>query len=319
MRSTDECEMSRSCHSATSCSPASRFDRTTTGEAADRLGRDRVALVRHRRRALLPGLEPLAHLARPRCVAGGAARRRSARTSPPIDAQRPEQLGVAVAGDHLRRRHRRQAEGVADVALDRRIDVGVGADRARRACTPTRLAAPRRAGRGRGRAAAPTARPWRRTWSVRRGCRGCGRSSPCRGGRGRAPTTRGDQRRSTPSTSRSAGVAHRPAQRGVDDVGRRQPVVDPRAGGHADGRLHDVDERGDVVVGDALALEHRLRRTPRRPPARARGRPRRRPPARPRGRRAPRWPAARPRASGRSGPRRTTPSAISGRRVARDH
>ena len=52
----------------------------------------------------------------------------------------------------------------------------------------------------------------------------------------------------------AAGVAHRPAQRRVDDVGRRQPVVDPRPGRRPDGRLDDVDERGDVVVGDPLAL-----------------------------------------------------------------
>src|SRR5439155_26150784 len=43
-------------------------------------------------------------------------------------------------------------------------------------------------------------------------------------------------------------------QRRVDDVARRQPVVYPRAGGEADGRLDHVDEGGDVVVGYALAL-----------------------------------------------------------------
>ena len=32
--------------------------------------------------------------------------------------------------------------------------------------------------------------------------------------------------------------------------------MDVRAGGRADAFLHDVDERGDVVVGDLLALEH---------------------------------------------------------------
>ena len=63
MRSTEECEMSRSCHSATSCSPACRLDRDDAGQPADRLGGDRVALVRHRRRALLARLEPLLHLA----------------------------------------------------------------------------------------------------------------------------------------------------------------------------------------------------------------------------------------------------------------
>ena len=53
------------------------------------------------------------------------------------------------------------------------------------------------------------------------------------------------------------GAGEGEAQRGVDHVGRRQPVVDPRARGHADPLLDHVDERRDVVVGDALALAHR--------------------------------------------------------------
>ena len=54
------------------------------------------------------------------------------------------------------------------------------------------------------------------------------------------------------------GVGHRPAQRRVDDVGRREPVVDPRSGRLTDRRLHDVDERGHVVIGHRLAFEHRV-------------------------------------------------------------
>ena len=53
-----------------------------------------------------------------------------------------------------------------------------------------------------------------------------------------------------------AGVAHRPAQRRVDDVGRRQSVVDPRSRRRTDRLLHDVDERRHVVVGGSLALGH---------------------------------------------------------------
>ena len=48
------------------------------------------------------------------------------------------------------------------------------------------------------------------------------------------------------------------AQGGVDHVGRGEPVVDPRALGLADGLLDHVDEGGHVVVGDPLALVHRL-------------------------------------------------------------
>ena len=51
---------------------------------------------------------------------------------------------------------------------------------------------------------------------------------------------------------------HLQRERGVDDVARREPVVHPRAGGLPDAFLHDVDERGDVVVGDLLALVHRV-------------------------------------------------------------
>jgi len=42
-------------------------------------------------------------------------------------------------------------------------------------------------------------------------------------------------------------------QAGVDDVGGRQPIVDPAPGGPR-GRRQHVDERRRVVVGDLLAL-----------------------------------------------------------------
>ena len=64
---------------------------------------------------------------------------------------------------------------------------------------------------------------------------------------------------------------HLQRERGVDDVARREPVVHPRAGGLTDARLHDVDERGDVVVGDLLALVHRGDVDPRALAHRARG------------------------------------------------
>ena len=50
------------------------------------------------------------------------------------------------------------------------------------------------------------------------------------------------------------GARHRDRQRGVDDVARREAVVDPGAVGRTDVRLHHVDEGGDVVVGHLLAL-----------------------------------------------------------------
>ncbi len=105
-------------------------------------------------------------------------------------------------------------------------------------------------------------------------------------------------------------------QRRVDHVGRRQPVVDPRPLGLADGLLDDVHEGGHVVVGHPLALGHRLDEggvdlggvVPAElgGVARARRRPR---PIR-------RWPGARPAATWRTGPRRRrvrpSPSARSG-------
>ena len=44
---------------------------------------------------------------------------------------RPQQLGVAVAGDDLGGGHGREPERAAHVGLDRGVDVGVGAHRAR--------------------------------------------------------------------------------------------------------------------------------------------------------------------------------------------
>ena len=109
MRSTDECEMSRSCHERDVLEPGLQIAAQHAGEPAELLGLHRVALVRHRARALLgAGAERLLHLAHLGALEvadlgregldGGTHRR-----------ARVEQLGVAVAGDHLRGRHRRRA------------------------------------------------------------------------------------------------------------------------------------------------------------------------------------------------------------------
>ena len=62
-RSTDECEMSRSCQSAMFSIAAIAFAAQQPREAADLLAADRVALVRHRGRALLALRERLLDLA----------------------------------------------------------------------------------------------------------------------------------------------------------------------------------------------------------------------------------------------------------------
>ena len=50
---------------------------------------------------------------------------------------------------------------------------------------------------------------------------------------------------------------HLERERGVDDVAGREAVVHPRARGLPDARLHDVDERGDVVIRHSFPLVHR--------------------------------------------------------------
>ena len=49
-------------------------------------------------------------------------------------------------------------------------------------------------------------------------------------------------------------LGERRTERSVDHVRRGQPVVDPRSLGWADRRLHHVDERSHVVIGDPLAV-----------------------------------------------------------------
>ena len=107
----------------------------------------------------------------------------------------------------------------------------------------------------------------------------------------------GDQRRGQrvrAGHDLAPGLAQLQRERGVEHVGGGQPVVDPAA--RLPDRLRDdVDERGHVVVGDLLALLHRLRRRGRarldllqvggrgsRPARRASRRRRARPAARPR-------------------------------------
>ena len=186
--------MSRSCHSATSCSPACRLPRTHPGQAADRLGRDRVALVRHRRRALLAGLEALEHLADlgalqmaqldgDQLARGGRPRDSAHRNS----AWRSRAI-TCVAGTG------REPEPLADVAPRPPGRCWSTCRRRPTACRRRPSRGRRRSRAGRGRAAAPTARPWRRTSSARRARRGCARSSPCAGGGGRASTSVDEQR-----------------------------------------------------------------------------------------------------------------------------
>ncbi len=122
-------------------------------DPADALGRDRVALVRHRRRALLAAAErllDLAHLGAGEMADLGreAIERRGEQ------GERREQLGVPVALQDLRRARRGlEAEPLAGDALHLGLGGGVGADGAGELA---RRAGPRSRGRaapGRGRGA----------------------------------------------------------------------------------------------------------------------------------------------------------------------
>ena len=82
-RSTDECEMSRSCQSATFSSAAIAFAAKQPRQPDDLLAADRVALVRHRRRALLPARRTAPRPRRSRSSAGRGSPARTSRARRP--------------------------------------------------------------------------------------------------------------------------------------------------------------------------------------------------------------------------------------------
>jgi hypothetical protein len=104
--------------------------RTRRAEAGEVFGQHRVALVRHRRRALLALGEILLrfqHLGALQMADFGG----DALDGGGDDAERGEEHRMAVARDHLGRdRLGRQAHGLRNMLFDARIDVGEGADSA---------------------------------------------------------------------------------------------------------------------------------------------------------------------------------------------
>ncbi len=100
-------------------------------QADDLLAADRIALVRHRRRALLALGERLLHLADFGLLQPADFERELLERGR-RDRQRRQQLGVTIALNHLRGDRRRpESEPAADVGLDRRRQVRERADRAR--------------------------------------------------------------------------------------------------------------------------------------------------------------------------------------------
>ncbi len=128
MRSTEECEISRSCQSATFSSAGVTIAAHQAGKAGEVFGQHRIALVRHRRRALLARREELLgfqHL--------GALQMadfdREALDRRGDDAERRKEHRVAVARDDLRRdRLGLEAHLLGDMLFDARIDLREGAD-----------------------------------------------------------------------------------------------------------------------------------------------------------------------------------------------
>ena len=156
-------------------------------QADDLLAADRVALVRHRRRALLPLGERLLDLAdlgllQAADLERALLERRSG------DGERRQQLGVAIALDHLRR-HRRRLEAERRGRRPLRSPAA-GARRCRPRPTACRRRSPSRARSRRARVARRARRTRApasgRTSSARRARRACGRSSASAGARRRA-------------------------------------------------------------------------------------------------------------------------------------
>ena len=123
--------MSRSCHSATFSSAACALPRSTRARPEICSALDRVALVRHRRGALLAGAERLlrlAHLGALQVADLG----REALEAGAGERDRLQQLGVAVARDDLRgdvlaREPQPREHARLELGAGRRV----GADRAR--------------------------------------------------------------------------------------------------------------------------------------------------------------------------------------------
>ena len=156
-RSTDECEMSRSCQSAMFSNAAWQLPRISARQADDLLAADRVALVRHRRRALLPLGERLLDLA-DFGLLQAANLERELLERRGRDRQRRQQLGVPIALNDLRRDRRRlEPETPADIGFDRRRQVRERADRARQLADADRRARALARARCRGRSRRTTA------------------------------------------------------------------------------------------------------------------------------------------------------------------
>src|SRR3954469_995954 len=227
-------------------------------EAADALAHDRVALVRHRARALLlPRAERLLRLADLGALEM-ADLGRQALEAGARQGDRLQQRGVTVARDDLRRD---RLGGEAEAGEHARLEVGIGR-RVRADGAAER--ADRRLGERVAQALGVALGLEREAGELDAERRRLGVDA------GRAPDAdrvdvlagalgqRADEL-VRPGHDDLAGRAQLQRERRVEHVARRQPEVDPAAG-RPGARRQDVDEGRDVVVGDALALLDRLDR-----------------------------------------------------------
>ena len=161
---------------------------------------------------------------------------------------------MTIAGHHLGCGRGHEPERGAHVGLDARVDVGVRAHRARELAHGHGSAGGAQAVAVTGHLQAP-----QRARDAERGGLGVDAvRAPDHGRVAMAPgqLDEGRQQRVGGGEQVIAGRGEQRAPRRVDHVGRGEPEVDPARLGPADGRLHHVDERSDIVVRDALALGH---------------------------------------------------------------
>ena len=220
-------------------------------EPDDLLAADRVSLVGHRRRALLPLAERLFDLADLGLLKSANLEREllERRTN---DGEHRDQLGVAIALDHLRRdRRRRQTQRSTDVALDRRRQVRERADRARQLADGDDLArAPETHD-----VSSELGVPQREleTEGHRLGMHAVRASDHRRASMLQRPGVNGLHQPIEIGEEQVARLAHLDRLRGVDDVGGGQAEVQPARRG-ADMLGHGGRERDDVVLGDFFDL-----------------------------------------------------------------
>ncbi len=237
--------------------PDERISSDDPSQAADALRDDRVPLVRHGRRPLLALRERLLHLANLRaCEVADLEREPVERR--PDDRERRKKLRVAIALKDLRgRRSRLEPEGLARATLHLRGRGRVRPHRPRelpdshsreRVVEPVSIALELEH-------PAEQLEPERRRLrvnAVRTAYRHrvpvllCARENACGG----AVDAVANQRACALDGQR---------ERGVDDVGRGEPVVEPASVG-SEIRRDRVDERRDVVVRRSLELGDARRR-----------------------------------------------------------